>query len=112
MTGNFARVIGVRGNFIRAFGIAGTSGVGLKSGCDGKAGVCSWLDAAVMRRKMRSKPNRQAIDRGGIGVSTPSEGWQMLRLTIADCRLPTVERDCRLRIDDLLRIGDVSRMFT
>jgi hypothetical protein len=34
MAGNFARVIGVLGSFINAFGIAGTSGVARNSGCD------------------------------------------------------------------------------
>ena len=64
----------VRGNFISAFGIAGASGVGLKSGWDGKAGDCvfsAWPDEVTSSAAASS-----AIERDGNIVVAPSERWR------------------------------------
>src|SRR5262245_9373289 len=56
--------MGVLGSFINAFGIAGTSGVGRKSGCFGSCGVCAfvspvWTDE-VRQRAMISTGSQRA----------------------------------------------------
>src|ERR1051325_4668386 len=78
IAGNLARVMLVLGSFIRALGMAGTSGVGLKSGCEGNLGA---LDSAWFVWAEEVKPP------AAIRVARKSCGRSM--------GITSVEKSCR-----------------
>src|SRR5438128_12655096 len=69
MAGNLAREIGDRGSFIRALGMAGTSGDGLNSGRVGDCAAPAATNRASTGRRRDMAIPRREFTRSGIGMT-------------------------------------------